>query len=501
MKKLTAKRILEIIPGLTMWIALIAPFVLSFTYPTAVGIFIILFDLYWIYKALITGYHLVVGFLHMRKYMRMPWKKKLEAVQPSAIIADPAFVYNAVILATYKEEMDILRPSVESIVKSDFAHERIIFVLATEERDKQRAHTNAAILKKEFGSAFYDFIVTEHPDGIKGEMKAKGANVTWAAKKLSDYVNQKGIDPEMVIVSTADADSRFHPHYFSALTYEFVTNPNRQRRSFQPIPVFANNIWEAPAIARLLAYGSTFWQLVESTRPWRLMNFSTHAMSLALLQAIDYWDVTVVNEDSCQFWRAYYTYQGDHEVVPIFFPVYMDAVLADTFWLTMQNQYRQRLRWAYGVEHFPHVVLDAWKHTEISLIDRIVKVWRLYEANFSWATASIFIAFVGWFPILVNRTFAHTVLAYNIPLYTTRLMAITWVGLIISAYITIQLLPPRPSHFRRRHELMMALQWFLVPIGAIFFGSIPSIHAQTRLMFGKYMGFWTTQKSTAIKNR
>lgn len=488
------RRLLEIFPGLTMWIALLAPFVFSFIYPVAVGIFIILFDLYWIYKALITGYHTVVGYVKMRHDMKINWKKKLIDLKPDSTTIDPDKIYNAIILATSKENIEILRPSVASIAQADYPMDKIIFVLATEGRFPEHAAKNTEILKKEFGNKFKAFLISKHPDGIVGEMKAKGANVTWAAKILSEYVKKERLLPENIIVSTADADSRFHPHYFSALTFKFVTEPNRQRRSFQPIPVFSNNIWEVPAIARLLAFGSTFWQLVESSRPWRLMNFSTHAMSLALLQAIDYWDVTVVNEDSCQFWRAYFTYHGDHEVIPIFLPVYMDAVLADTFWLTMVNQYRQRLRWAYGVEHFPHVVLDAIKHKEISLLDRFIKVYRLFESNFSWATASIFIAVIGWFPFLVNKSFSHTVLAYNIPLYMARLMALTWIGLVISAYLTMQLLPPRPGHYGKRHQIIIILQWVLVPIGAIFFGSVPAIHAQTRFMLGKYMGFSVTQK-------
>jgi hypothetical protein len=40
----------------------------------------------------------------------------------------------------------------------------------------------------------------------------------------------------------------------------------------------------------------------------------------------------------------------------------------------------------------------------------------------------------------------------------------------------------------------MILQWVLLPITLIFFGSFPSLDAQTRLMFGKELGFWTTPK-------
>jgi hypothetical protein len=56
------------------------------------------------------------------------------------------------------------------------------------------------------------------------------------------------------------------------------------------------------------------------------------------------------------------------------------------------------------------------------------------------------------------------------------------------------LLPPKPVNYGNFKYLFFALSWLFLPITMIAFGSLPALDAQTRLMFGKYMGFWPTEK-------
>ena len=494
MKKGFLWRSLEILPGALTWLSFVAPIILSFYIPAAVATYILLLDLYWLYRSFIIGTNLVIGYRSLKHDSHVDWMGRLEALEPTPIIKDWRKIYQVIILATYKESIETLDSSIQAVVDSTFPLKKIILVLATEERDKDNARVIANKLIEKYQYKFFKFLVTEHPDGIIGEHKAKGANVTWAAKKLRLFIDDKGIDYDNVVVTTADADTRIHRQFLACLAYNYCIEPNRDRRSFQPITLYSNNIWQAPPISRIVAFGNTFWQMIEASRPWRLINFATHAMSLKMLIEINYWEVGVVNEDSRQFWRAYFTFNGDHKAIPLFVPVYMDAVLAHSAWGTIKNQYLQKQRWAYGVEHVPYVVIESYKNTKIPFWDKTVKIYRLLEGNYSWATASIFIAVMDWFPLLLSVSFRHSVLGVNLLSLIRTMMAFTWVGIIVSVWISLLLLPPRPPQYRRRKIIEMVLQWVLVPVQAMFFSSFPAIDAQTRLMLGKYLTFRVTEK-------
>jgi hypothetical protein len=494
MKKTFLWRTLEILPGGLIWLSFILPIILSFYIPAIVATYILLLDVYWMYRSLIIGVNLVIGYRNLKHDSHVNWLGRLEALQPTPLIKDWHGLYQVVILATYKESFETLDTSIQALADSTYPLRKIILVLATEERDKANAREIASQLLAKYEYKFYKFLVTEHPDGIIGEHKAKGANVTWAAKKLRLFLDEKNISYENAVVTTADADTRVHRQYLACLAYNYCVEPNRDRRSFQPITLYSNNIWQAPAICRIIAFGNSFWQMIEASRPWRLINFATHAMSMKMLIEINYWEVGVVNEDSRQFWRAYFAFDGDHKAIPLFVPVYMDAVLAHSWWATIKNQYLQKQRWAYGVEHVPYIVIESYKNKKIPFWDKTIKIYRLLEGNYSWATASIFIAVMDWVPLLLGHGFSHTVLGVNLLGLIRTMMAFTWIGIIVSVWVSLLLLPPRPAQYKQGKFFEMILQWVLVPVQAIFFASFPAIDAQTRLMLGKYLTFRVTEK-------
>ena len=76
-----------------------------------------------------------------------------------------------------------------------------------------------------------------------------------------------------------------------------------------------------------------------------------------------------------------------------------------------------------------------------------------------------------------------------------QLMQLAMIGIFTSASISLTLLPRRPEGVRKHTWIIMVLQWVLLPVTFILFGSFPAIDAQTRLMLGNYLGFNVTKKS------
>ncbi len=138
--------------------------------------------------------------------------------------------------------------------------------------------------------------------------------------------------------------------------------------------------------------------------------------------------------------------------------------------------------------------MKLWKEIDRrKLIDHIaVQIYGFH----SWATNALIIAVIGWMPMLLGgERFNTTVLSGNLPAITQTLMNIAMIGLVLSAIISTLLLPKRPKKYSVIKSIRMVLEWIFVPFTIIFFGSIPCLDAQWRLLRGKYMGFWVTPKS------
>lgn len=440
--------------------------------------------------------HLRATFKKMRENMAVDWIKKLNKLQK-----EWRDIRHLIILPMYKEPYAVVKESVEAIAASRYPNDKIILVIAIEERAGNEAKNTARRIETDFKNTFLAVLVTMHPQDLPNEIPGKGSNESWAAKRAQEFIDAlpsgKNIPHENIIVSVFDADTQVPSGYLGILTYSFLTASHPQRSSFQPIPLFTNNIFQAPALGRIISFSSTFWHMMQQSRPEQLTTFSSHSMPFKALVEIGFWRRDIVSEDSQIFWQCFLHYDGDWRVIPLFYPVTMDANVTPTFWKTMKNIYLQQRRWAWGVENIPYAFSGFLKNPRIPPAAKRFWTIKKIEAFWSWSTNAILIFVLGWLPGFIGGSaFGTSMLSYNLPRITRLIMLLAMLGIVSSAVLSILLLPPKPAWFRPRHYLLYFFQWILMPFTFIIFGSIPALEAQTRLLLGgKWrLGFWATPK-------
>lgn len=533
-------RALEIFPGLLTWTIILAPFYLSFYAPVILAYFIIAFDIYWLLKSVRMSINLIVAYRRYKHNKTVNWQKKanelndiaatlkakqaefvslkkpglLSMISPNgftrerrahymdlrasiaalqdlqihqALLLKPKDLYQLVIMPCYKVNLGVVKPSIQAVIDSNYDPKKVIFVLAYEERGGSESERNAEQLAIEYKSTFKAFRIIKHPDGIPGELRGKGANISYAGKWSLGLVEELGIEINNVIVTTLDEDNVVDPNYFPYLAATYASEPSRRHRSFQPIAMYLTNIWDVPAPMRVIASGNSFWNMIEVTRPHRLRNFASHGQGLQTLVDTDFWSVTTVVEDGHQFWRTYFAYNGDHKVIPMYVPIYQDAIEGRTYHQAFKAQFTQLRRWAWGVSDFAYAVRQAIKNKRAPLGDKMLQIFRLLEGHVSWATAPLVLAYYAWLPLILNPDFKNQVLAHQLPVIASRVLTFASVGIITTIWVSLLLLPPRPAHHKRRRRISMLLQWVLLPVTTVAFGALAALNAQTRLMFGKYL--------------
>lgn len=508
-------RAFEILPGALTWIILLSPAILGAISPKVTAYFVIAYLLLWFIRAIGIDLRSLQGWKLMNEHRNMPWTKLNQDLEDLTVrLKKPAWhtrnlarvekyilsrmkpseVLHAVIIAAYNESQDVIEPTVQSLVSTDYDTKKIILYFAYEERGGPDIEQTVQVLVKKYGKHFFYAEAVKHPADIPGEVIGKGGNITYAGRKMLDYIRKEKINPKRVIVTTLDADNRPDKEYFAALTYTFCSTEEPKYASYQPIPMFLNNIWDAPAPMRVIATGNSFWNVVLSMRPHMLRNFSSHAQPLEALIGTDFWSVRTIVEDGHQYWRTFFRYDGKHDVFPIFVPIYQDAVLTDSYKRTLRAQFVQIRRWAWGASDIAYFANQAFfKKNKIPLGRKIARFWRLLEGHVSWSTAPLILLLAALIPFFLNP---NSFIANQLPQVASKLQQVAMAGILVTLFLSMRSLPPKPVRYKRRRTLWMLIQWIYLPVTTIVYSAAAAINSQTRLMFGWYLGkFDVTEKA------
>ena len=550
-KRTRKYRMLEILPGALSYTMILLLFVLSFISPIVGSYYLLLIIATTLVKAVGVVYRTVQGYNATKRADKVDWHKRLADLEdphgsyeklmlvksrefefdehvenlkmisvgkdlvisekelddngktPKIVFPKPNEIYHAVIMVAYNEGLDTLIPTVEAVKKSSFPNERTIFVFGYEERGGEAMRENAKILTEKFKDDFCQFIPVMHPKDLKDEIQGKGPNLNYAAGELVNYVKKAKIPIENVIVTSLDSDNKMSKWYLDYVAYQFIVHPNRQKLSYQPVSLFTNNIWDAPAPMRIIAISNSFFNIISSMRSHTLKNFASHSQPLLALSQMGFWSKKTIVEDGHQYWRSLFYFHGDYEVLPIHVAIYQDAVMEETFLKTLKAQFIQLRRWDYGASDVAYVGVrlfskDRKSIGKMSFMPLFAKFMRLLEGHVTLAAISPMVAFGGWVPKLLNAR-SKDLLAFNLPNTISLIQIFASVGLMTTILFSLKMLPPRPKNIRKP-KIVMILQWILMPVVAIVYQSFTAFYSQTRLMTGNYMEKFDVTKKV-VKNK
>ncbi|MDO8591984.1 MAG: hypothetical protein Q7R60_03650 [bacterium] len=508
-------RALEILPGALTWTILSLPIILSLINAKLTAYFVITFLLIWFVRALAIATRSVQGWNRMTEHQNLAWQKlndDLEILQANTQNAPkwharnlarvekyithdrikPSEVYHGVFVAIWNE-LDVIEATIQAILAGSYDLKKIILIIAYEERGGAEVKAAVQSLVKKYGKQVYHAEAVMHPWPMFGEVIGKGGNITYAGRRFKTFLEEQNIDPSRVLVTTLDCDNRPHKQYFGALTYTYCSTEEPKYSSYQPIPMFLNNIWDAPAPMRVIATGNSFWNVVLSLRPHILRNFSSHAQPMSALIETDFWSVRTIVEDGHQYWRTFFRFDGKHEVYPIFVPIYQDAVLTDSYKKTLKMQFIQIRRWAWGASDIAYVFYNGFlKKNRIPKPRMIAKFMRLLESHISWSTTPLILLLAAYPALYLNP---QSIIASNLPHMVSWIQRALMAGILVSLFLSMRSLPPKPERYKRRRSVWMVLQWVYLPFTTIIYSSFAAIYSQTRLMFGRYLGWVITEKA------
>lgn len=484
------QRALEILPGFFSWGLILFPFWGSLIIPEIVAYYIIAFTIYWLYKSVLLSVLAIASHFRIKAASSFDWIESLKKTVPKKWDS----IHHIVVVPTYKEPLSTLERTLTALSMQTYPIKNIHVMISFEEREGEAAKEKAAALKKKFHGVFGDLWTTMHPD-ILGEVKGKSSNTCWGAiqaKKI--LVDKQGLDIEVITITSEDADALFHPNYFAAIAFEFLTIEKPYNTIWQGAVVFYNNIWKVPAPVRVLSAMFSVIQMHILMRSDRLINFSTYTTTLKHVDEIGYWDTNVIPEDYRLFFKSYFAKKGDFEARPIFLPVLSDAAESHSAWSTYSNLYQQLTRWAWGVSDDAYIIKQYIQATEIPFWDKTIRVFKTVQDHFLWPVNWFAVTISAFLPPLLNPEFNRTVIGKTLPQVTSTLLTLSLVSMVVVFIIDALNRPARPNKFNPFSYIMQPLEFLLLPVIGFFFSALPGIDAHTRLMLGKYIEYKVTEK-------
>jgi hypothetical protein len=487
------------LPGVLIWIIIFSPVWAGQAFPLVMTDLLIVLSIYWLYRAFLTTLGTSIGLWKVRQDIKKDWLEechklnKYELPEPDSLPVGQLLPKHLIVYPQRVPHYDVLRTTLEGIKKQNYPLELIYIVVSFEERAVIKMPEGAAQAVQdrirsefpEFGDRLMFFV---HPDGLPGEVIGAGPNRTWGAKNAVKLLEADGETISDFLVTSPDEDIVFHPEYLAACTFKYLTTENRKQRFYQTaLYTFNNNYWQVPILVRVLVASLTIPVLSSSVlESHKRETFSCFTLSLEVLKKVDYWDTSYGIDDTTFYWRPYFYFNGDWECEIFYIPLSTDAIYNPNYLQNHKEQYKQYLRWGWGVVSFPIGFKGLLRKPGIPFAKRMEKLLHLFEVFVFWKVLVYLLTFGVPIVLLLNPEFSELVVSISVPNTLSGIMGLSLIFLIPNTIYKAIIAPPRPKSMPFfKYFLLLLIEAPLNIITIFLYSTLPFVEASTRMMVGQ----------------
>jgi cellulose synthase/poly-beta-1,6-N-acetylglucosamine synthase-like glycosyltransferase len=491
---LIPERVFDGIPGFLAWLSLILITVGAIYAPRwAFGVAMVI-AVYMAVRMILGGIGTTIGLKRIREWEATDWREAYAREQhPGSLAWDE--VLHVICIPNYKEEVSILRQTLQRLSESPIARTQVAVVLAMEAGEPE-AGVKAIALKEAFVDCFKDILITLHPKGLYGELQGKSANENWAVRSAKrHFVDEGSYSLDQIVVTICDADSLLHPLYLECLTAQFATSTLRHATVWQAPIRYHSNVWSIhPALGLVQAYSSA-WELAYLAAGWwHPLPISTYSLSLRLADEVGYWDTDVIAEDVHMFIKCFFRRRAKLHLGRVFLPFSANSVTGNTFWEACKNRYQQMVRHAWGAKEVGYTLAQILERPDAAPLRAQQMLFRVTHDHIMAGAGWITLTFGQALPVLLHPTLAAELTSS--PQFYALQAAYLAVGIlgVVFWWIDMRLRPPKPTRWTLKEVLLTLISLPMLGPLTVILVALPVMQAQTRLLLGMPIQYRVARK-------
>jgi hypothetical protein len=230
-------------------------------------------------------------------------------------------VEHIIVIPAYKEELEILRETLNVLGSHVQTRDQYLICLAMECREVG-SEQKAVQLKMEYQEMFGLIEYSMHPV-IAGEAPGKSSNVNWAARYMAAKFDAK--EHARQVITIIDSDTCLAQDYFQMVAERFMAVPLgvRSKMMFCVPIIFDRNAHEVPIFVRIvdILWGQAGLSTNYPTSDIKIPT-SVYGISMQLANAVGFWDTgpEAIGEDMHMLAKCCLSTGGNLHVDTIYSP-------------------------------------------------------------------------------------------------------------------------------------------------------------------------------------